>query len=153
LVSEASTAATSVSEDAVTNEVLTSAITASQEVIKLQRLRIAFNFICSSYIAPALSAVLKDLLAKSSLVDFSPLDEYVTQLTKLRQEAMAARAPDYSRKRGMDDEEQYERAEKRRKKEEEDKVKKANQSRGVKQLAKVNTAGMRKLSDFFKKKS
>lgn len=153
LVSEASTAATSVLGDAATNEVLASAITASEEVIKLQRLRIAFNFICSGYIAPSLSTVLKDLLAKSSLVDFSPLDEYVTQLAKLRQEAMAARAPDYSRKRVMDDEEQYERAEKRRKKEEEDKVKKANQSRGVKQLAKVNTAGMKKLSDFFKKKT
>ncbi|KAK0640946.1 ribonuclease H2, subunit B [Cercophora newfieldiana] len=152
-LSEASTAATSVSGDAAANEVLTSAITASEEVVRLQRLRIAFNFICSSYIAPAPANQLKELVTKSSAVDFSPLDEYVAQLTKLRQEAMAARAPDYSRKRAMDDEEEYERAEKRRKKEEEDKIKKANQSRGVKQLAKVNTSGMKKMSDFFKKKT
>ncbi|KAK4454090.1 ribonuclease H2, subunit B [Podospora aff. communis PSN243] len=152
-LSEASTAATSVSGDSGANEVLTSAITASQEVVKLQRLRIAFNFICSSYIGPALAGQLKELAAKSSSVDFTSLDEYITQLTKLRQEAMAARAPDYSRKRAMDDDEEYERTEKRRKKEEEDKVKKANQSRGVKQLAKVNTSGMKKMSDFFKKKT
>jgi len=151
-LSEASTAATSVSGDSAANEVVTSAMTASDEVVKLQRLRVAFNFICSSYIAPPLAGALKELVAKSSSVDFSPLSEYVAQLTKLRQEAMAARAPDYSRKRAMDDEEEYERAEKRRKKEEEDKVKKANQSRGVKQLAKVNTSGMKKMSDFFKKK-
>ncbi|KAK0617145.1 ribonuclease H2, subunit B [Immersiella caudata] len=151
--SEASTVATSVSGDSGANEVLTSAITASEEVIKLQRLRIAFNFICSSYIAPPLAGQLKELVSKSSSVDFTPLDEYITQLAKLRQEAMAARAPDYSRKRALDDEEEYERAEKRRKKEEEDKVKKANQSRGVKQLAKINTSGMKKMSDFFKKKT
>ncbi|KAK1759697.1 ribonuclease H2, subunit B [Echria macrotheca] len=153
-VSEASTAATSVSGDAApAAEIVASAITASEPVTRLQRLRVAFNFICSSYIAPPLAATLKDLLASSSssTVDFKPLDEYHTQLTKLRQEAAAARSTDYSRKRARD-EEADERAEKKRKKDEEEKVKKANQSRGVKNLAKVNTAGMRKMSDFFKKK-
>ncbi|EAQ84971.1 hypothetical protein CHGG_08985 [Chaetomium globosum CBS 148.51] len=50
------------------------------------------------------------------------------------------------------DEEQDERAEKRRRQEAEEKAKKANMSRGVKNLMKVNTSGMKKMSDFFKKK-
>lgn len=146
--SEASTAATSVADDAA------SAIHASPEVIRLQRLRVAFNFICSSYVPPALSAQLKKMLAegKGKGVDFKPLDDYVGELTKLRQEAMMARsASDYSRKRTMDEEDE-DRREKRRKKEEEEKRKKAGESRGVRDLKKVNTSGMKKMSDFFAKK-
>ncbi|KAK3292587.1 Ydr279p protein family-domain-containing protein [Chaetomium fimeti] len=66
--------------------------------------------------------------------------------------AAAVRSNDFSRKRGGD-EEQDERAEKRRKQEAEEKAKKANMSRGVKNLMKVNTSGMKKMSDFFKKKA
>ncbi|POS80946.1 hypothetical protein DHEL01_v200664 [Diaporthe helianthi] len=146
--SEASTAATSVADDA------TSAIQASPEVVRLQRLRVAFNFICSSYVPPALSAVLKKMLAggQGKGVDFRPLDDYLGELTKLRQEAMMARsAADYSRKRAMDEEDE-DRREKRRKKEEEEKRKKAGESRGVRDLKKVNTSGMKKMSDFFAKK-
>ncbi|KAK3349970.1 ribonuclease H2, subunit B [Lasiosphaeria hispida] len=157
-LSEASTAATSISSESTpgTNgsEAVTNAMTASEEIIKLQRLRIAFNFICSCYIAPSLAETLKSMLtadATKSRVDFKPLDEYLAQLAKLRQDAAAARSTDYSRKRAADDEED-ERAEKRRKKEEEEKAKKAKQSRGVKELMKVNTTGMKKMSDFFKKK-
>lgn len=154
-VSEASTAATSVADDfeaAGINEIK-SAITASAEVLSLQRLRIAFNFICSCYVPPAMVAVLKQRLAESKgAVDFAPLDDYVAQLTKLRQEAMMARsASDYSRKRA-NDEDNEERMEKKRKKEEEDKRKKAGESRGVRDLKKVNTTGMKKLSAFFKPK-
>ena len=149
-VSEASTTATSVSDEPAAQEFVTNAVTASPEVVGLQRLRVAFNFICSAYIGPDLAGVLKNALTTSLAEDFAPLDEYLAQLTKLRQDAAAARSTDYSRKRTM--EEDDERAEKRRKKEEEDKARKANQSRGVKKLAKVNTSGMRKLSDFFKKK-
>lgn len=154
--SEASTAATSVADDAEAagNKDIASAIQASPEVIRLQRLRVAFNFICSSYVPPALSVVLKKMLTegKGADVDFKPLDEYVGELTKLRQEAMVARsASDYSRKRGLD-EENEERREKRQKKEEEEKRKKAGESRGVRDLKKVNTTGMRKMSDFFTKK-
>lgn len=154
--SEASTAATSVADDAegAGNKDVASAIQASPEVIRLQRLRVAFNFICSSYVPPALSAVLKKMLAegKSKGVDFKPLDEYVGELTKLRQEAMVARsASDYSRKRTLDEEDE-DRREKRRKKEEEEKRKKAGESRGVRDLKKVNTSGMKKMSDFFAKK-
>ncbi|KAL1875864.1 hypothetical protein Daus18300_003055 [Diaporthe australafricana] len=154
--SEASTAATSVPDDAEAagGKDVASAIQASADVIRLQRLRIAFNFICSRYVPPALSAVLKKMLAegKGPGVDFKPLDEYVGQLTKLRQEAMTARsASDYSRKRALDEEDE-DRREKRRKKEEEEKRKKAGESRGVRDLKKVNTTGMKKMSDFFTKK-
>jgi hypothetical protein len=144
----ASTAATSAVEEDVA-----SAITAPEEVVKLQRLRVAFNFICSSYVAPSVAGQLKKSLAQATdLVDFKPLDEYLERLTKLRQEAVAARSTDYSRKR-VADEEDDERAEKRRKKEAEEKSKKANMSRGVKNLMKANTSGMKKMSDFFKKKA
>ena len=44
------------------------------------------------------------------------------------------------------------RAEKKRKKEEEDNRKKAGVSMGLRKLQKVNTSGMKKMSDFFKKK-
>ncbi|KAK0628883.1 ribonuclease H2, subunit B [Bombardia bombarda] len=147
----ASTPATSVDDDG-TEPVISNAMTAPAEAVRLQRLRVSFNFICSSYVAPPLAAVLKDKLAEAKdKADFKVLDEYLTQLTELRQEAVAARAVDYSRKHTLDEEED-ERAEKRRKKEEEDKVKKANQSRGVNKLKKVNTTGMKKMSEFFKKK-
>ncbi|KAK3682516.1 ribonuclease H2, subunit B [Podospora appendiculata] len=154
-LSEASAPATSGSIDSATNADsgdVVNAMSAPEEAIKLQRLRVAFNFICSSYIAPSLAELLRShCVAAKDKVDFGPLDDYLIKLTKMRNDAAAARTSDYSRKRGMDEEED-ERAEKRRKKEEEDKVKKANQSRGVKKLAKVNTTGMKKMSDFFKKK-
>jgi hypothetical protein len=154
--SEASTAATSVADnaEAAGAKDVASAIQASPEVVRLQRLRVAFSFICSSYVPPVLSAVLKKILAegKGAGVDFKPLNDYVGQLTKLRQEAMMARsASDYSRKRALDEEDE-DRREKRRKKEEEEKRKKAGESRGVRDLKKVNTSGMKKMSDFFTKK-
>jgi len=147
--SEASTAATSLADDST--EVVPNAMTASAEIVKLQKLRVAFDFICSSYIAPSLAESLKAHISTSTTIDFQHLDGYMAQLARLRQEATATRSTDYSRKRTRD-EESDERAEKKRKKEEEEKVKKANQSRGVRELAKVNTSGMRKLSHFFKKK-
>ncbi|KAJ4414047.1 hypothetical protein N0V82_008164 [Gnomoniopsis sp. IMI 355080] len=153
--SETSTAATSVADDieTVSAKDIASAITASAEVVNLQRLRVAFNFICSCYVPPAMAAVLQKMLSENkSAVNFTPLEDYVAQLTKLRQEAMMARpASDYSRKRN-NDEENEERMEKKRKKEEEEKRKKAGESRGVRDLKKVNTTGMKKLSAFFKPK-
>ncbi|KAH8884718.1 hypothetical protein GQ53DRAFT_752015 [Thozetella sp. PMI_491] len=153
-VSAPSTAATSVSDEPVSAaaEVVTSAITASPEVVKLQRLRVAFNFICAGYIAEEMAAMLKkELEAKKELVDFTPLSEYLEKVAKLRQEAAALRTLDYSQKRSRDEDDD-DRAEKRRKREEEDKRKKASESRGVRDLKKVNTSGMKKLSEFFKKK-
>ena len=157
LASEASslsTAATSVSEESVSGgpEVVASAIKASPEVVRLQRLRVAFNFICASYIAPETAEQLKQSIkTDTKLVDFTSLDEYLEKLAKLRQETNELRSTDYSLKRARDEEDD-DRAEKKRKKDEEDKRKKANESRGVRDLKKVNTSGMKKMSDFFKKK-
>ncbi|OHF00255.1 hypothetical protein CORC01_04444 [Colletotrichum orchidophilum] len=153
VASNISTAATSVDGELFEDTVV-SAIQASAEVTSLQRLRVAFSFICSSYVAPGMASSLKKLLADKDVsgVDFSPLDEYLVQLTKLRAEAASSRSmADYSRKRMLDEEEEEARAEKKRKMEEERK-KKASQTRGVKALGKVNTTGMKKMSDFFKKK-
>lgn len=153
--SQALTAATSVSEgEAMNEDTVKAAIQASDEVQSLQRVKVAFDFICASYIPVEVSKLLAQMLkdGKASDVDFGPLDAYLAELTKLRAEAMAARsAGDYTKKRSRDEEEDQAREEKKRKVEEE-KKKKAMESRGVRELKKVNTAGMRKLSDFFKKK-
>ncbi|KAF4987695.1 hypothetical protein FGRMN_10221 [Fusarium graminum] len=148
-VSQPSTVATSFTEETVTDNIV-SAIEASTEVLDLQRLRIAFSFICSSYVAVTLAAQLETLLKANAMVDFTPLDEYMTKLVKLRAEATAAHSIDYSRKRGLDEDEDEAFVKKR--KMEEEKKKKSLESRGVRDLKKVNTKGMKKMSDFFKKK-
>ncbi|TGO42918.1 hypothetical protein BHYA_0004g00440 [Botrytis hyacinthi] len=159
-LSEASTAATSISGDLADaskdEKISIPSIDAPEGVADLLRIRTAFFFICSNYIAPHLSDILKNSLKSSaSPIDFTSLDSHLAYLTKLRQDALAARSMgDYSRKRATvgDDEEIETRAEKKRKQDEEDKRKKAGESRGVKNLKKVNTSGMKKMSDFFKKK-
>ncbi|KAJ4131622.1 hypothetical protein NW768_005815 [Fusarium equiseti] len=148
-VSQASTVATSLTEETTTEKIV-SAIEASADVVSLQRLRVAFSFICSGYIPQALATQLEELLKKEELVDFAPLDDYLAKLTKLRAEATAAHSIDYSRKRGLDEEEDEALVKKR--KMEEEKKKKSLESRGVRNLKKVNTTGMKKMSDFFKKK-
>ncbi|KIH89435.1 hypothetical protein SPBR_07185 [Sporothrix brasiliensis 5110] len=159
-LSTASTAATSVaggeSEDDL---VARAAMQAPEEVVALQRLRVAFQFICSRYVPPALTATLTKKLqgsASASGIDFTPLNAYLAKLAQMRQATALARsaALDYAggRKRGLEDEEDDDRAEKRRKQLEEEKRKKAGESRGVKNLKKVNVTGMKKLSEFFKKK-
>lgn len=176
-VSLATTAATSVAgdEDGPGNSPqappcgtgdMAAAIQASPEVVRLQRLRVAFDFLCSSYVPPPMAVALKKMLLSeqvsssstsstpslSKAEDFAPLHDYVVRLANLRREAAASRsAADYSRKRGHD-EENGERREKKRKMEEEEKRRKAGESRGVRDLKKVNTAGMKKLSAFFKPK-
>lgn len=158
--SEASTAATSFSEEppapVLKSESMLPPINAPEGVPELLRLRTALHFICSIYVAPHISEGLKKSLASStSPIDFRPLDTHLAHLTKLRQEALSARSlGDYSRKRAIeeDDETLEIRAEKKRKKEEDDKRKKAGVSVGLKKLQKVNTSGMKKMSDFFKKK-
>ncbi|KAI0021802.1 ribonuclease H2, subunit B [Xylariomycetidae sp. FL0641] len=163
--SEASTAMTSVGvaveEEEETTTMMTDlgpSIRASEQVVRLQRQRVAFEYMCSAYVPPALTAQLKARLLSSSSspspVDFAPLDAYLASLAALRAEAAATRsAGDYSRKRALDDEELAERAEAKRRREEDEKRRKAGESRGVRDLKKVNTAGMRKMSDFFKKKT
>lgn len=145
------TAATSVDGD---NEEIEQAMKPSQEIIDLQRLRVALQLICERLITPEVSQWLKQGLTDEKLCDvnFTPLDDYLAKLAALRAEALAMRSMgDYSRKHGRDEEDDEAREEKRRKLEEE-KRKKASESRGVRDLKKVNTTGMKKLSHFFQKK-
>lgn len=158
-VSGASTAATSFSEAAPTiAEIETPKdlppINAPDGVAELLRIRIALFFICSAYIAPHITESLTKLLSSpASTFDFAPLDAHLAHLAKLRQEALASRSMgDFSRKRSMAAEDGETRAEKKRKQDEDEKKMKASQSRGVQQLKKVNTTGMKKMSEFFKKK-
>jgi hypothetical protein len=154
--SEASTTATSFTEESETvQKTIPSCppITAPEGVAELLRLRTALFMICSKYLMPHLSETLKTLLvSQPSTVDFAPLDSHLVRLAKLRQDALAARSlGDYSRKRALDEDNET-RAEKKQKLDEEEKRKKAGESRGVKALKKVNVTGMKKMSDFFKKK-
>ncbi|KAK0673027.1 putative ribonuclease, partial [Cercophora samala] len=126
------------------------AITPSPTIISLQRLRTSLNFILSSYLPPPVSKTVQSSLPNDET--FAALEEYLEQLSKLRAEAAASRSNDINGGKRSRDEDEDERLEKKRKMEQEEKVKKANTSRGVKQLAKVNTQGMMKLSAFFKKK-
>ncbi|KAK0742470.1 ribonuclease H2, subunit B [Apiosordaria backusii] len=145
-----STAPTTPSTSPPSEPTFAPAITASPAIVSLQRLRTSLNFILSSYLPPSLSKALQSSLPSDT---FAPLEEYLSQLSKLRAEAAASRSNDINGGKRARDEEDDERLEKKRKMEQEDKVKKANTSRGVKQLAKVDTKGMMKLSAFFKKKA
>ncbi len=127
-----------------------------KELYHLLRLRTAISYMISAYIPPTLAATLNTLLAsEQSPLDFAPLDERLGSIAKLRAEALAARSlGDFSRKRSMyeEDDAAETRAEKKRRKEEEEKKKKAGETRGIRDLKKVDTKGMKKMSDFFGKR-
>ena len=128
----------------------------SSECHDLLRLRVALSYIFSSYIPQPLVMRLNEQLASTdSPINFKPLDEELATIAKMRSEALTARSmSDFSRKRGIDDDEAAEiRAEKKAKKEEDEKKKKASETRGLRDLKKVNTTGMKKMSDFFGKSS
>lgn len=128
--------------------------TTPDNVTRLLRISTALAFMKESYIPPSLCTRLDEILASpESPLDFKPLQERLEHIAKLRAEALASRSlGDFSRKRGAEDEDAAEaRAEKRRKEEDEKKKKSATLSRGVKDLQKVNTSGMKKMSDFFGK--
>ncbi|KXT05559.1 hypothetical protein AC578_3744 [Pseudocercospora eumusae] len=150
-VSGVSTAATSISfmdekEGAVP----------SPEITDLLRLRIALNFILSSYIVPKLRHKLEPLISDLAVSgqDFSPLDKHLEKVAVLKKEAQALRSlsDNISRKRANEDDDEVvaAKAEKKRKKEEEE-SKKKNMSLGLKKLAKADTSGMKKMSSFFSK--
>jgi hypothetical protein len=128
----------------------------SESIARLLRLRIALSFMKQSYLPQNLSIKIEETLkSPESPIDFKPLDDRLKELTALRAEAFASRAigGDFTRKRGFEDEDgDSERAAAKRKKEDEKKAKLA-ESRAVRDLKKVNTSGMKKMSDFFKKKS
>jgi Ydr279p protein family (RNase H2 complex component) wHTH domain/Ydr279p protein triple barrel domain len=122
----------------------------------LQSLRTALSFITASYLDPTLAAKLAEISKDGKASpDFAPLDKHLEQVAKMRAEALASRSlNDFSRKRNLDDDEAAEdRAEKKRKQEDDDKKKKSQESRGVRDLKKVNVSGMKKMSDFFGKKN
>lgn len=126
----------------------------SNEITLLLRIRTALSFIQSSYLPLQVSTIVEEKLKSAeSPRDFTPLTEHVKYIAKLHAEAQASRSlSDFSRKRTTDDyEAAEERAEKKRKKEEEEKKKKAGESRGVRELKKADTTGMKKLSAFFGK--
>ena len=144
-----------VSEASSSTTVRMADCTPSADLYNLQRLRTAMSFITASYLDPTLAAKLAAASLKSKASpDFGSLDEHLKQLAKLRTEALAARSiSDFSKKRNLDDDEAAEnRAEKKRRQEEEEKKKKGQESRGVKDLKKVDVSGMKKMSDFFAKK-
>ncbi|CAK3919937.1 ribonuclease subunit b [Lecanosticta acicola] len=144
-----STSATSVSVGSTGN-----AQSAPEEITNLLRLRIAINFITTSYLSPALRTRLEPVFSDKKIteIDFSPLDKHLAHIASLKKEAQALRSlsDNISRKRStMDDDEAIGKAEaKKRKKEEEEKNKK-NVSLGIKKLAKADTSGMKKMSSFF----
>ena len=129
--------------------------TASKEVIQKLRIRTALEFLLSSYIAPELRKYLQRVISSNSRCDFKDLDVHLNQIEKLKEEARVLRSLSdtitHKRKGLEDDEARESRAEKKRKKEEEDKRTKA-ESRATKELKKVDTSGMKKLSSFFTKK-
>lgn len=126
-----------------------------RELHHLMRLRTAFSYMLSAYVPAPLAARLSSTLASNkSPIDFKPLDERLAYIAKMRAEALAARSlGDFSRKRSMyeEDDASETRAEKKRRKEEEEKKKKASETRGIRDLKKVDTTGMKKMSDFFGK--
>ena len=150
-----STASTpSTSTDTTVREGITR-VTNAGELYHLLRLRTALFYIMSSYIPLTTAQTLNALISSNeSPVDFKILDEHLANIARMRAEVLASRSfGDFSRKRSMyeDDDAAQTRAEYKRRKEEDEKKKKASESRGIKDLKKVDTRGMKKMSDFFGK--
>ncbi|PNS20798.1 hypothetical protein CAC42_2729 [Sphaceloma murrayae] len=126
-----------------------------EELKRLMRLRVAFDFILSSYVKRTFHERLRTIIRETSTsIDFTLLDKRLEEIANLKKEAQTLRSlsDNISRKRMVEEDDGIvaARAEKKRKKEEEEAKKKA-QSRGIKQLAKADTSGMKKLSSFFAK--
>lgn len=140
--------------NAVNSQANTTAI--EDTVEKLGRLRIALGFILANYVPAHISEMIITEIdrGKGGVGSFEPLRAFVEGKREYEKRmAAAVNTANFSRKRGAgDDERAEERAEKKRKQEEEDKKKK-EASVGVKALAKVNTAGMKKMTSFFQSKS
>ena len=123
----------------------------------LLRLRTALSFMLSSYFpAPLAASVTVALASEKSPVDFKPLDTRLAEIANLQAEASAVRSlGDFSRKRNMHEEDDVaeSKLEKKKRKEEEERKMKAGETRGVRDLKKVDTKGMKKMSDFFRKRT
>ena len=127
----------------------------ADDIANLLRVRTGLDFLVTSYVPPSLHTAIQDVCKSSvSSVDFAPLDKHLEHVAGLKKQAQVLRSlsDNISRKRGADDDEEaLDKAEAKRKKKEEDEIKKKNMSRGVQQLAKADTSGMKKLSSFFAK--
>jgi hypothetical protein len=128
---------------------------AAGDIENLLRIRTGFDFLVTSYVPTTLHKAIQDVCkSPASSVDFAPLDKHLEHIAGLKKQAQVLRSlsDNISRKRGAeDDEEAMDKAEAKRKKKEEDEIKKKNMSRGVQQLKKADTSGMKKLSSFFTK--
>ncbi|GAB7362013.1 hypothetical protein MBLNU230_g2048t1 [Neophaeotheca triangularis] len=128
---------------------------ATEETIRQLRLRTALTYLLHAYTPSHLRTPLTIRLASpDSPIGFSTLDKHLSAIAGLKKEAQALRSisDNVSRKRSaMEDEEQMEKAEAKKRKKEEEEAKKKSQSRGIKQLGKVDTSGMKKMSAFFGK--
>lgn len=127
--------------------------TATDPITRLLRISTALSFMKESYLPATMASRLDEILASAdSPIDFKPLKDRLKEIADLRAQALASRdMSNFSRKRALDDEEDDTRAEKKRRKEEEEKKSKAAESQAVKNLKKVNTSGMQKMSAFFAK--
>jgi len=127
----------------------------SPGIEELLRLKVALSYMFSAYMPQSLVTTLNAILtAEDSPIDLRPLEKELALISEMRREALASRSySDFSRKRGIEDEEATaSRAEKKAKKEEDEKKRKASETRGVRDLKKADTTGMKKMSEFFAKK-
>ncbi|KAF2843414.1 hypothetical protein M501DRAFT_924319 [Patellaria atrata CBS 101060] len=150
-----STSVTSVSSDSerVQSVDANAEIDAPEGIPQLLRLRTALDFISSLYLSKELKNQLASIMKETRPIDFQPLETHLDSLAKIRSEVQALRSisDNINKKRRMaDDEVAEEQAEKKRKLEEEEKKKKT-ESRAIKNLKRVDTSGMKKLSSFFTK--
>lgn len=127
--------------------------TATDSITRLLRISTALSFMKESYLPATMASRLDEIFASAeSPIDFKPLKDRLKEIADLRAQALASRdMSNFSRKRALDDEEDDTRAEKKRRKEEEEKKSKAAESQAVRNLKKVNTSGMQKMSSFFAK--
>lgn len=148
---DSQTTATTVSDSEAPSK---PALATPPEIPHLLRLRTSFTYLTATYLPPTLRTHLTSLLSVSTTPDFAPLATHLAALAALKAEAFSLRSisDNISHKRNFeeDDERIAEREEKKRKKDEDEKKKKS-ESRAVKQLKKVDTSGMKKLSSFFTK--
>ena len=132
-------------------------ITNDSKDLHLLRLRTALSYMLSSYVPMSLASSLTATMAsEKSPIDFKSIESRLAEVSKLRAEALAARSfGDFSRKRNIHEEDDLaeSRLEKKKRIEEEEKKKKAAETRGIRDLKKVDTKGMKKMSDFFDKRT
>ncbi|KAF2791215.1 hypothetical protein K505DRAFT_327033 [Melanomma pulvis-pyrius CBS 109.77] len=152
---DSQTTATTVSSDSEAPS--KPALATPPEIPHLLRLRTSFTYLTTTYLPPTLRTHLTALLSVStstSIPNFAPLTTHLAALAVLKAEALSLRSisDNISHKRNFEEDEERiaEREEKKRKKDEDEKKKK-NESRAVKQLKKVDTSGMKKMSSFFTK--